>query len=75
MDWVGAALNVIGLYLLAEHRLLAMYVYAVSSVSFLVWAVLNGVWSLVALQSVLLVLNVRVIITWRRNGSNNSPTN
>ncbi len=66
MDWIGAALNVIGLYLLADHHLYAMYVYLLSSVSFIVWGTLNETWSIVALQSVLLILNMRVIIKWRK---------
>lgn len=65
MDWIGAVLNILGLYLLADHRLCAMYVYCVSSVLFIAWGVVTHTWSIVALQSVLLVLNVRVIIKWR----------
>ncbi len=66
MDWIGAALNVIGLYLLANYRLPAMYVYLLSSAFFIVWGILNETWSIVSLQSVLLILNLRVIIKWRK---------
>lgn len=68
MDWIGAALNVLGLFLLADHKLKAMYVYTLSSVAFIVWGVWTQTWSIVALQSVLLILNVRVIVKWRNNG-------
>lgn len=67
MDWIGAVLNVTGLFLLANHRLKAMYVYLLSSVAFLIWGTLNEIWAIVALQAVLLVLNIRVIVKWRNN--------
>ena len=68
MDWIGAALNLIGLWLLADHRRYAMYVFLVSSIVFLVWGVLEEVWSIAALQSVLIVFNIRVIVKWRQHG-------
>ncbi len=67
MDWIGAVLNVVGLYLLANYRLKAMYVYLLSSASFIIWGTLNETWSIVALQVILLILNLRVIIKWRNN--------
>jgi hypothetical protein len=67
MDWVGAALNLLGLWLLADHRRYAARVFLLSSVVFLVWSITDQVWSIAALQSVLIVLNVRVIIKWRNN--------
>ncbi len=67
MDWIGAVLNITGLYLLADHRLKAMYVYMLSSVAFIVWGTLTETWSIVALQAVLLSLNLRVIIKWRNH--------
>lgn len=70
MDWVGAVLNIVGLFLLADHRLKAMYVYLLSSISFIVWGTLTETWSIVALQAVLLTLNLRVIIKWRNNHGN-----
>jgi len=67
MDWIGAVLNVTGLYLLADHKLKAMYVYLLSSIAFIVWGTLTETWSIVALQAILLILNLRVIIKWRNN--------
>ena len=66
MDWIGAGLNIIGLFLLADYRRYAMYVYLLSSISFIVWGTLNETWSIVTLQCVLLILNMRVIIKWRQ---------
>lgn len=67
MDWIGAVLNVVGLYLLANHKLKAMYVYLLSSTAFIVWGTLTETWSIVALQLILLTLNIRVIVKWRNN--------
>lgn len=66
MDWIAVLFNIIGLWLLAKHPLQAMYVYIASSTAFLVWAIYNKTWSIAALQVVLIVLNVRVIIHWRK---------
>lgn len=65
MDWIAALLNVVGVYLLARHRLVAMYVFMASSVAFLIWAVLEDHWSIALLQIFLLTLNIRVILHWR----------
>ncbi len=72
MDWIGAGLNIIGLFLLADYRRHAMYVYLLSSISFIVWGTLNETWSIVTLQCVLFILNMRVIIKWRQNGTERS---
>jgi hypothetical protein len=66
MDWIAVLLNVAGLWLLAKHPLRAMYVYVASSTAFLIWAIYARVWSIVALQVLLLVLNVRVVLMWRK---------
>lgn len=69
MDWVAAAFNLLGLWLLADHGKAAIYCFLISSSVFLVWGILNKIWSIVALQSVLILLNIRVLYKWRHNGS------
>lgn len=67
MDWIASALSLLAVYLLAKHPQKAVMVFIASSFSFLVWALLREVWSIVALQSVLLILNVRTLYIWRKN--------
>ncbi len=66
MDWIGAVLTLIATYLLASHRRQAVRVFLLSSILFLVWAIREEVWSLVMLQSVLIVLNIRTLYKWRQ---------
>jgi hypothetical protein len=59
--------NLVGLYLLPKRKYAAMVLYSLSSVCFLLWALHEGVTAIAVLQVVLLVLNVRTIIIWRRD--------
>lgn len=65
MDWIGAILTLIATYLMASYRRQAVRVFLVSSVVFLIWAFHEEVWSLVVLQSTLIILNIRTLIKWR----------
>lgn len=65
MDWIGASLTLIATYLMADHRRQAVRVFLVSSIFFFIWALYEEIWSIVALQSVLIVLNIRIIVKWR----------
>lgn len=66
MDWIAAALNIAGLWLLPKKRLWAMDVFVLSCVLWIMWGATIRAWSIVLLQCVLLVLNVRTIIIWRK---------
>jgi hypothetical protein len=66
MDWIGAGLNIVGLWLLPKSRMIAMYVYLVSSVMWIIYAAYHNIWSLILLQIVLLLLNIRTIVIWKK---------
>lgn len=65
MDWIGSLLTLVAVYLLADYPKYAVRLFLMSSVLFFIWAVFDEVWSIVALQSVLIVLNIRLVIKWR----------
>jgi len=67
MDWLGAALNVIGLYLLPKQKYWAMGVFVATNIVFMVWAVTVQSWAILLLQVVLLILNIRTIYIWRQD--------
>lgn len=66
MDWVASGLTILGTWLMAKHRLTAMYVYMASSIVFAVWALSIRSWAVLILQFVLIGLNVRTILVWRK---------
>lgn len=68
MDWIASGFSLLGTYLLAHHRMTAMYVWLVSSVTFAIWAVTiePKSWAVFGLQVVLICLNIRTIIAWRK---------
>jgi len=65
LDWIAAVANVIGLYALPKRRMVGMSFFVISSITFGVWAWSEEVWSLVALQTILLILNIRTILIWK----------
>ena len=69
LDWLAAVLNVVGLYCLPKKRMIAMYFFVASSLVFLVWAAIIGSEAVVLLQVVLMVLNIRTILIWRKDES------
>lgn len=66
MDWIASGLSLVGTVLLAHHRMTAMYVYLASCLAFMVWAISIKSWAVLGLQVVLICLNIRTIITWRK---------
>ena len=68
---VGSIANVLALYYLPRRRMRAMYLFVFSSLAFLLWAVVVREAPLVIQQVILLLLNIRTIYIWQRNGEGN----
>jgi len=67
IDWIAAALNIIGMFVLPRRRMVAMYVFLLGNVAYIAWALQQHVWSIIALQVILVALNIRTIIIWRKD--------
>jgi hypothetical protein len=67
MDWIAATLNIVGMWLLPKRRYWAMIVFIASCTTFIVWGITQAQWAIVALQVVLLILNIRTIYIWRKH--------
>lgn len=66
MDWIGAALNILGLWLLPKRKYAALFVFLFSNVAFMIWATTAKNYAILILQGILTVLNVRTYIIWRQ---------
>jgi hypothetical protein len=66
MDWVAGALNVLGTFLLAKHRMTAIKVYVAACVLWFVWGTYERQWAVALPQLIYFVLNVRTYLVWRR---------
>ena len=66
MDWVGVFLSLLGWFLMAKHRHMAMVVLLAANLVWVIWAVPLHVWSLVTLQVCFMVLNIRTILEWSK---------
>lgn len=65
MDWVATGFTLIAVYLLPDKPKWAVYFFIASSLTFLIWAVYEGIWSIAALQCVLIIMNFRTLYKWR----------
>lgn len=65
MDWLGVMTSVAGWYLMPKRREYAMVVFLFGNASWITWAVMMNVWSILALQVIFVVLNVRTLYLWR----------
>jgi len=66
LSWICAGGALLGNWLLAKRRHLAIYILACSSILWIVWAATHQVWSIVVLNIIYLALDVRTIHHWRR---------
>lgn len=67
VGWLASAFNILGLWLLPKRKYLALGAYILSSTCFLVWGIYDCAWNVVALQALLLTLNIRAYIIWRQD--------
>lgn len=63
-SWICAAGALTGNFLLAKRRKVAIIVLLCSATLWIIWAVVNGVWSIVALNCIYVLLHIRTIYYW-----------
>lgn len=61
MDWLGVALSIGGMWLLPKYYHWAIGLFIVSDFAWAAYGFQGGVWSIVGLQCVFFVLNVRAL--------------
>jgi hypothetical protein len=66
MDWLGVCLSLLGWFLMARHRFLALAVLLAANGAWIAWAAPLHVWSLVTLQLCFIVLNIRALREWKK---------
>lgn len=69
LDWLGMVLSLISYAMLARHRRRALWLLAISNVVWGTWAVTRQVLSISLLNLAYLILNIRTLLIWRRNGN------
>lgn len=65
VSWAGTALSLIGWFLMAKHRMLALLVLIAANIAWIFFAVPSHIWSLAVLQACFIILNLRTIRQWR----------
>lgn len=61
MDWLGVALSIGGMWLLPKYYKWAIALFILSNFVWTAYGLQGGVWSIIGLQCVFLVLNVRAL--------------
>lgn len=64
MDWVAAALTLIGLWLVGSKNIYGFVVGMVSNMAWIGWGYGVGAWSVIAINAALFVLNIRAVYLW-----------
>ena len=64
MDWIGAAINLIGWFIMPNHRLRATGIFLIGNIVWISWGFDRATWSIVILQGFFIFLNVRAIYMW-----------
>lgn len=67
MDWIGAAINVIGWYVMPKNRLAATCIFLISNIVWISWGIGHTTWSIVILQGCFVFLNIRAVLIWQES--------
>ncbi len=66
VDWLATGLSLLGWYLMADHRVRALFVLMAANIAWGFWASTLQHWSLLLLQVCFMVFNLRTLRAWRR---------
>jgi hypothetical protein len=64
-SWTGTVLSLVGWFLMAKHRMLALVVLIAANIAWIVFAIPSHIWSLAVLQACFVLLNLRTIRQWK----------
>lgn len=67
MDWIGMSFSIIGLYYLPSNFRAGMGLFIIGNILWVTYAVPNGAWSVVAVNSIFLILNIRGFLKGNKN--------
>jgi hypothetical protein len=62
MDWIGVVVNFIGWYLLPTKKTIGYSIFIVGNFVWLLWAMKEGIYSIIFVQLVYIGLNSRAIV-------------
>jgi hypothetical protein len=65
MDWIGAAINVIGWYIMPKNRLAATCIFLIGNIFWISWGIGHSTWSIIVLQGFFVLLNIRAVLIWQ----------
>ena len=65
MDWIAAAINLTGWYIMPKNKLAAACIFLMSNMIWINWAIGHTTWSIVLLQGCYVFLNIRAILIWQ----------
>ena len=65
MDWIGAAINLIGWYIMPKNRLIATCIFLVSNMLWISWGIGHTTWSIVIVEVCFFYLNIRAVLIWK----------
>lgn len=66
LDYIGMVLSILGIYLLGKKKKVGWPVKAVSSVCWVIWAILTRTYSVIILDTIYITLCMHGLLHWHK---------